>query len=115
MDLTVSTDRPAYQPGEAITLTLQVRNPGRRPVTLQFANAQRYDFVIETLGGDEVWRWGADQMFAQVIGEQVVPPSWAADYSDRYTGSLARGTYRARGILTTMGQPREAATEFVVR
>ena len=115
LDLTVSTDRPAYRPGEPITLALQVRNPSRHSITLEFATAQRYDFVIERLDGKEVWRWSADQMFAQLLGEQVVPSSWAADYGEQFTGSLAPGTYRLRGILTTTGDQRAAATEFVVR
>lgn len=115
LDVQVVTDKPAYRPGEPIVLSLTVLNPTGRPITLEFSSAQRYDFVIEQVGGGEVWRWGADQMFAQMIGEQTVPPTWQVDYSERYAGNLTPGTYRARGILTTMGEPREGATEFVVR
>ena len=116
-DLTVrvAPTRTTYAAGEPITLTLAVKNPTDLAVTLRFATGQRYDFVIESAAGVEVWRWSADRAFTQVLGEQTVPPGWELDYNETFTGRLAAGTYRVRGLVTAVGESLEASAEVVVR
>ena len=116
-DLTVrvAPARTTYAAGEPITLTLGVRNPTDLAVTLRFATGQRYDFVIESAAGADVWRWSADRVFTQAMGEQTVPPGWELDYNETFTGRLAPGTYRVRGIVPSVGDTLEARGELVVR
>jgi hypothetical protein len=111
----VATGKASYMAGESIGLTLGVRNPTDVPVTLRFATGQRYDFVIESAAGAAVWRWSADRAFTQGLGEQIVPPGWELDYNETFVGRLAPGTYRVRGIVTSVGDTLEARTEVVVR
>ena len=116
-DLTVrvAPARTTYAAGEPIALTLGVKNPTEVAVTLRFATGQRYDFVIESAAGVEVWRWSADRAFTQGLGEQTVPPGWELDYNETFAGRLAPGTYRVRGIVPTVGDTLEARGEVVVR
>ncbi len=116
-DLTVqlTAAKAAYTAGEPIALTLAVRNPTDAPVTLRFATGQRYDFVIASATGAEVWRWSTDRAFTQGLGEQVVPPGWELDYNETFVGRLAPGIYRVRGIVPSVGDTLEARMEVVVR
>jgi hypothetical protein len=116
-DLTVrvAPARTTYAAGEPITLTLGVRNPTDVAVTLRFATGQRYDFVIESAAGAELWRWSAERAFTQVLGEQIVPPGWELNYNETFAGRLAPGTYRVRGIVPSVGDTLEARAEVVVR
>jgi hypothetical protein len=111
----VAVGRAAYAAGEPIALTLGVKNPTDLAVTLRFATGQRYDFVIESAAGAEVWRWSAERAFTQVLGEQIVPPGWELNYNETFAGRLAPGTYRVRGIVPSMGDTLEARAEVVVR
>jgi hypothetical protein len=111
----VAVARAAYAAGEPIALTLGVKNPTDLAVTLRFATGQRYDFVIESAAGAEVWRWSAERAFTQVLGEQIVPPGWELNYNETFAGRLAPGTYRVRGIVPSMGDTLEARAEVVVR
>lgn len=116
-DLTVrvAPARTTYAAGEPITLTLGVRNPTDRAVTLRFATGQRYDFVIESAAGVEVWRWSANRVFTQALGEQTVPPGWELDYNETFAGRLAPGAYRIRGIVPSVGDSLAALGAVVVR
>lgn len=111
----VAAAKASYLAGEPITLTLGVKNPTDLAVTLRFATGQRYDFVIESAAGVEVWRWSADRVFTQALGEQTVPPGWELDYNETFAGRLAPGTYRVRGIVPSVGDTLEARGELVVR
>jgi len=72
IDLTVSD--PAPQVGEPLEMTLTLRNAGSQPVQLLFSTSQRYDFLARNDAGEEVWRWSADMVFAQVLGEETLGP-----------------------------------------
>jgi hypothetical protein len=111
----VTTAKQTYAAGEPIALMLGVRNPTDAAITLRFPTGQRYDFVIESPAGVEVWRWSTGRMFAQALGQQAVPTGWELNYNETYGGRLAPGTYRVRGFLTTTDEQLEARAEVVVR
>jgi len=113
--MTVTANKAVYAVAEPIALTLRVRNSTDAPITLRFATGQRYDFVIESAAGAEVWRWSADRAFTQAQGAQIAPPGWELDYNETFGGRLAPGTYRVRGLLTSVGDTLEARAEVVVR
>jgi hypothetical protein len=68
-------DNSSYEQGEPIEMTLRLVNCASRPVTRTFPNAQRYDFSMKILDGDEVWRWSDDMAFAEVLGEETYQPA----------------------------------------
>jgi Intracellular proteinase inhibitor len=116
LDLLLKADKSTYAPGEPITLTLEVPNRGPHPVTLHFRSDQRYDIVIRDSQGREVWRWSAEQMFAQVLGEEILPPGSAAlTYGVTLRERLAPGRYTVVGIIPAEGGPISASLDLTIR
>ncbi len=62
-----SIARSNYAIGEAIELTLTVRNSGGEPLAITFSSGQRYDLLVRRPRGDEIWRWSHDKAFIQVL------------------------------------------------
>src|SRR5882762_1951715 len=58
LQLTLTTDKPAYRAGEPIELILKLTNRSPRPAVLEFSSSQRYDFEIAE------WHWSGDRLFA---------------------------------------------------
>ena len=112
--VSLSTDRAVYTRGEAITITLVVRNTGTAPQTLEFSSGQRYDFAIEDARAP-VWRWSASKAFIQVLGEESIAAGDSLVYRERFSGELPMGKYRAEGIVTRMGDALRATAEFEIR
>jgi hypothetical protein len=110
----VSTDRAVYTRGEAITITLALRNTGTAPQTLEFSSGQRYDFAIEDTRAP-VWRWSIDKSFIQVLGEETIPAGDSLIYRERFSGELPAGRYRAVGTVVRMGSVLSAAADFEIR
>jgi hypothetical protein len=118
LELTLTTDKPAYRAGEPIELTLRLINRSSQARVLEFSNSQRYDFEIADSSGGRVWKWNADRMFAQMLGTERLAPGESREYRERFTGQLPPGTYRATGIITTSGAggaALRASTTFTVR
>jgi intracellular proteinase inhibitor BsuPI len=101
--MSLATDQPRYQLGQPITLSLTVSNPTGQPVVMRFNSAQRCDFTIQDQRGNTLWQWGADRMFAQVLGEETLGPGGSTVYRERFGGHLPPGTYRAIGTLLATG------------
>jgi len=86
-------------------MTLTLLNRGSQPVRLLFATSQRYDFVVKDDAGNEVWRWSADQLFAQVLAEETLAPggtltfgeTW--DQRDNSGAQVAPGPYVIEGVI----------------
>jgi hypothetical protein len=112
--VTVSTDRPFYMRGDAITITLVVRNTGTAAQTLEFSSGQRYDFAIEDTRAP-VWRWSADKSFIQVLGEETIAPGDSLMFRERFSGELTAGSYRALGMVVRMGSELSATANFEIR
>jgi hypothetical protein len=116
LDLLLKADKSTYAPGEPIALTLEVANRGPHPVTLNFRTNQRYDIVIRDSQGREVWRWSAEQMFAQVLGEEILPPGTGTlTYGITLRERLAPGRYTAVGIIPAEAGPISTSLDFTIR
>jgi len=98
--------------GDSVRFTLRVANDGAAPVTLSFGSAQRYDFAVVDGAGTVVWRWSADQMFAQVAGEETVEPGDVLEYGASWDAGDREGEYRAEARLVSSNQPLELTTLF---
>jgi hypothetical protein len=112
--LTVATDRARYAPGDEITITMRVANIGDAPIALEFQSAQRFEVSVADRAGSEIWRWGADRGFAQMLGTETVAPGDTLAYAATYRGALSPGSYLAVGRLTAREHPMRAATLFAV-
>jgi len=115
LQLTLSTDKPAYRSGEPIELTLRLTNRSTQEKVIEFPSSQRYDFEIQDSTGARVWSWGGDRMFAQMMGTERLAPGASREYRERFLGRLAPGTYRVTGRITTTASLAPASATFTVQ
>lgn len=115
LELTLETDREVYAPGDPVTLVLTLTNRGNEPVTLEFSDAQRYDFRILDAGGEAVWRWSEGYAFAQMLGQERLASGEAREWLERYEGPIPPGEYTARGTVPATDRRLQAETSFRVR
>lgn len=93
---------------------LSVENAGPQPLRLRFRTAQAFEARV--LAGDrEVWRWSADQMFAQVITELTLGPGEGREWAFTLP-ELPPGTYTLEaGLLAEGLDLQPARVELTVR
>ncbi len=116
LSLVISTDKPVYKVGEPIVLTLRLVSRTKGEMRLEFSDSQRYDFVIRDSAGREVWRWSRDQVFAQVLGTEIIGPARPQlEFQTRFSGPLGQGVYRIEGSLPARGHRLSATLTFQVR
>ncbi len=63
----LSLDQTVYAAGARLTAHLTFVNTTGQPVRLTFPSTQRYDLSIRDSGGNSVYHWSADKLFAQVV------------------------------------------------
>lgn len=100
--------------GDSVELTLRVTNGGNSEVELEYATSQRYDFVVRGETGAEVWRWSAEQMFAEMLGREELSVGGTLEYREVWDAGGRRGRFRAEGMLVTMSAAVSLETEFEV-
>ena len=101
--LRIATDAQQYQTGDTAAVAMVVL-PRDQTATAEFRTAQRFDFAAYR-GDREVWRWSADKMFAQVLGEEtyhrddpvLYVVTW--DLKDNDGEPLPAGRYEVHGEL----------------
>jgi hypothetical protein len=99
--------------GDSVRLELHVTNVTNGPLRLEFATSQRYDFAIADPAGVEMWRWSADMMFAQALGEETLLAGETRRYTASWGGGAgAVGEFTATGRLTSTNYPVELRTRF---
>lgn len=112
----LTTDKVVYAAGQPINMELCVFNRTSEKTTLQFRNAQRFDFTIEDGDGKKLWRWSEGRMFAQMLGQETLGPERKqAIYKATYGGKLGPGTYKLTGIVTASDRPMSASLTLEVR
>ncbi len=97
---------------ESVRFVLHVTNSGTTPLTLEFSNSQRFDFIVETMEGEPVWRWSDDMAFMQALSQATLAPgeSWTMDAV--WEPDTPSGEYRAVGVLTAREYELRQETAF---
>jgi len=113
--VSVSADKQTYAPGDAIELTLELRNDSDNPLVLDFTTGQRYDFAILRTQEDTVWSWSKGRFFTQVLGQETVQPDQALLYSERIRPDLAPGTFQIHGRVVARGKTLVDSTVIVIQ
>ena len=127
----LSIDRPVYVPDlfppvdperavPVLRARMTIRNSTDIPLQLNFPTSQRFDLVIRNTNREEVFRWSANKLFAQVLGTIELNPGrrgFAAEapLAAGENQPLPPGTYIADAWLTTEGvQAYRASVPFEV-
>ena len=98
--------------GDAVRFALHVTNDGARPVQFTFPSSQRYDFVVESETGAEVWRWSAGRAFLQVVSSVALEPGETWDFEADWEAGERAGRYVAVGRVTSQGRSVEQRMMF---
>lgn len=95
--------------GQAIQFDLEVLNQSSQTDTLQFTDAQIYDFYVLDANTSTVrWYWSQNMTFAQTATSLTFAANSSKSYAVIWNGVLADGTqlpagsYRARGVVTAV-------------
>jgi len=104
------TETTNFVMGEPIRFDLEGLNRDAQPRTLQFSDAQIYEFYVFDAGTRRIrWRWAADKDFPQVLTQLNFMANSSKLYSVGWDGVLSDGTqlpagsYLARGIFVADG------------
>jgi hypothetical protein len=87
---------------DSVRFSLQVTNASRQPVRLTFPTAQLFEFVVED-GGQELWRWSAERMFAQALHELTLAGGETRTFEATWQPPVQRRELTVRARL--VGQP----------
>ena len=99
---------------DSIRLGLHVTNPTRDTLYLQFSTAQRYEFIVRSAGGAEVWRWSAGRAFGQAVGHEAIAPGASARYEAWWKPGNLVGTFEAEGRVTATNVELSQRASFAV-
>jgi hypothetical protein len=116
LSLFLRASKAVYAKGEPLDLTLEVVNRSPQPVTLQYRTAQRYDVLIRNAQGQDVWRWATGQMFAQMLGQETLPPEGGKlTYYVVASVPLPPGSYTVTGVVPAVHAQMTAHLELTIR
>ena len=116
----VALDRYVYMPQDTVHIRYRAENLGQDAVTLTFPSAQRYDFVLQREGSEDVtpvWQWSGDRMFIQTIESLELASGEAVTYKEDLvlpSLALAEGRYVLKGFLTTLAVGGVRSPEMAV-
>lgn len=99
--------------GAQVVLTLRVTNVSAAPETVRFSSGQQVEFKVAEPSGRIVWSWMADKLFTAALTSRVVAPGETVAYTGEWTPS-ARGSFVARGELTSSSHAAEASAAFTL-
>lgn len=83
----------------SVRMVLHVTNRGDDPIALTFPTSQRYDFLVQSRSGDEVWRWSDGMGFLQAISQDTLGPGESWDMEAVWDPGTRTGQYIATGIV----------------
>lgn len=88
--------------GDTVRFDLYVTNSTGSAVELEFPSSQRFDFAVETEGGERLWTWSAARSFAQVTGTETLAAGQTLQHAAEWVADGGRsGRFVAVGWLTT--------------
>ena len=99
---------------DSVQFRLDITNGTAAPLILEFSSAQRVDFAVQDSAGSEIWRWSAEQGFAQVLGADTLAAGETRSWDARWDVGPLRGEFNAIAQLTSTSHPVELRTPFVL-
>jgi hypothetical protein len=101
---------------------LNVFNTSDKLLPFAFISGQTYDFaVIDTLTGQEVWRWSRRMFFTQVLRKEAIRPNknWTFEVTwnnrDNDLNPVEPGNYAVVGIVATQPPIESNSVTFEIK
>jgi hypothetical protein len=101
--LKIDLPRDTFSSGENIPIELFLKNEGVEAVKLFYRTAQKFEVVVQSRRGSEIWRWSADKFFTQMLEEVILQPGEEMSFSvswnqvDNQGERISSGRYRIIG------------------
>lgn len=92
-------ERPSYQSGVPVDLTLLKANLSPLPAYFTYPTSQRYDFAVY-YNSLEIWRWSYDKVFIQVTETVALRPGQSVAYREFWPQTNNLGQPVPPGIYT---------------
>lgn len=105
VEITLTSDRQDYSVGQAMQMTMTVRNNRSNAVTFNFNNAMQYDFEADRTHRSK-WEYSEGRTYGQTMTTFTLQPgeSWVRaaqwDQIDRFDQPVGPGQIELRGIVT---------------
>lgn len=67
LTLTIVTDKPEYELGETVYVTLTLTNVGKKPVTIMYGDSKFFDFAVRIVADstyEMIFRWSHGRYFS---------------------------------------------------
>lgn len=87
--LLLSADKPVYQPGDTVSLSLWIANLTNQTIPLDYNTSQRYDFQLDFPSGQTLWQWSDDKSFAQIISSFPFSPDQSIRFEEQFALPLS--------------------------
>ena len=101
--------------GRDAQFALTIKNVGNKHAELDFANGQRYDFVVIDSVGREVWHWSSGRMFTQIVQNKQLGSGESMRVSETWKKPpVAPGKYTVVATLKSSNYPAEQRADFVL-
>ena len=101
--------------GRDAQFALTIRNVGNKHAELDFANGQRYDFVVIDSAGRAVWQWSNGRMFTQSVQNKQLGSGETMRVSETWKKpAVAPGKYTVVATLRSSNYPAEQRADFVL-
>jgi hypothetical protein len=101
--------------GRDAQFALTIKNVGNKHAEVDFANGQRYDFVVIDSAGREVWHWSNGRMFTQSVQNKQLGSGETMRVSETWkTPPVAPGKYTVVATLKSSNYPTAQRADFVL-
>jgi len=105
----VSRDKRAFR------FALDVTNPGKKHLELNFPSGQEYEFSVLDVTGKEVFRWSAAKMFTQSRQNRLLDGGDTMHIEEEGPAELPLGSYVAVATLRSANFPVQERVAFEMR
>jgi hypothetical protein len=111
----LSTAFRVTQGKRAFHFALDVTNPGKKHVELNFPSGQEYEFSVLDVSGNEVFRWSAARMFTQSRQNRLLDGGDTMHIEEDGPKELPLGSYVAVATLRSANFPVQERVAFEMR
>lgn len=109
--LTLEVSPEEGRVGRPVAFTLRL--VAGEPMTLEYADGQRYDFEVRDSSGEVVWRWSDDKVFTMAIGREQLREGGELVYRESWSPQ-SPGDYEVTGIITASSHDLVTRASFTV-